>query len=248
MRVLSVFLLVVLMSAAGGPARADPQLEEFRKRVEAALAVGDKSARVRALEALFHREALDDWSTKMAGRVTGRLAKLQGRIVSFEPLPPGKVSLHVVDGYEYRPSLKPIGHVVFTDPAARPGNNAKVLYGRHPTQPRYAFPVVVRKLVNPDAPKDKQLQMIAIGMAHPPLTFEGWCDIALSNNTVKRVTLDDQKIGNQTRIMRGQSINRCEVTNTSERGALSLRLFEDDRKLFEDRVEVPQTTIIYQKQ
>jgi hypothetical protein len=248
MHVLPVFLLVVLLSAASATARADVQLEEFKRRIEAALAISDKSARVTALEALFHREALDDWSTKMAGRMSGRLDKLQGRMISFAPLPPGEVSLHVVDGYEYRPNLKPIGHVVFTDPAARPGNNAKVLYGRHPTQPRYAFPVVVRELVNPNAPKDKQLQMIAIGMAHPPLTFEGWCDIALSNNTVKRVTLDDQKIGNQTRIMRGQSINRCEVTNTSERGALSLRLFEDDRKLFEDRVEVPQTTIIYQKQ
>lgn len=247
MRALSVFLLVVLMSASGASASADTQLEEFKRRIEAALAISDKTARAAALEALFHREALDDWSTKMAGRMSGRLEKLQGRSISFAPLPPGEVSLYVVDGYEYRPNLKPHGHVVFTDPAARPGNNTKLLYGRHPTQPRYAFPVVVRKLVNADAPKDKQLQMLAIGMAHPPLTFEGWCDIALSNNTVKRVMLDDQKIGNQTRIMHGQSIERCELRNTGARGALSLRLFEDDQKIFEERIEAPQNTIVYQK-
>jgi len=247
MRVLSVFLLVVFVSAAGASASADTQLEAFKKRIETALAINDKTARTPALEALFHREALDDWSTKMAGRMFGHLDKLRGRTISFAPLPPGEVSLHVVDGYEYRPNLDPVGYVVFTDPAARPGNNTKLLYGRHPTQPRYAFPVVVRKLVNPDAPKDKQLQMIAIGIAHPPLTFEGWCDIALSNNTVKRVMLDDQKIGNQTRIMRGQSIEQCELTNTGARGALSLRLFEDDQKIFEDRIDAPQTTLFYQK-
>ncbi len=247
MRILFAFLVFVAISAAGAPARADSQLDNFQKRIETALAIADGSARATALNALFHRENLDDWSAKMAGRMSGHLDKLQGRAISFAPLPPDNVSLHVVDGYEYRPNLKPVGHVVFTDPDARPGNNTKVLYGYDSARSRYAFPVVVRILVNPNAPKDKQLQMIAIGMAHPPVTFEGWCDISLSNNTVNRVTLGDQKIGNQTRIMRGQSIERCEVTNTSGRGALSLRLFEDDRKLFEDRVEAPHTTIVYRK-
>jgi hypothetical protein len=177
------------------------------------------------------------------------LAKLHGRNVSFTPLPrpPTTEPLHVADGYEYRPNLKPVGHAVFTDPAAAPGNNTKILYGLHPMERRYYFPLVVRRLVNADAPPDKQLQMLTIGAAHPPVTFAGWCDIALSNNTTKRVILDDQKIGNQTLIMRGQSIEACEVKNTSGRGSLSLRLFEDDRTLFERHIESPQTTITYRK-
>ena len=247
MRVLGFFLLFVLISFTVNSVRADANLEDFKARIETALSIPDDAARAKALKALFHRDALDDWSEKMAGRVAAHLEKLRGRAISFAPLPPGEASLHVVDGYEYHPNLEPLGHVVFTDPAARPGNNTKVLYGRHPTQGRYLFPVVVRKLVNPDAPKDKQLQMIAIGIAHPPLTFEGWCDIALSNNTIKRVRLHDQKIGNQTRIMRGQSINRCELTNTGARGSLSLRLFEDDKKVFEDQIDAPQNMIVYQK-
>ena len=98
--------------------------------------------------------------------------------------------------------------------------------------------------MNPDALPDKQLQMIAIGLTFPASTFDGWCDIALSNNTIKRVKIDDQKVGNQTMIMRGQSIEACEITNTSS-GTLRLRLYEDDREIFIQQIETPQTTITY---
>jgi hypothetical protein len=82
-------------------------------------------------------------------------------------------------------------------------------------------------------------------MAHPPATFHGWCDIRLSNGTVRRVALEDQGNGNQTRVMRGQAIDACEVVKTSPRGPLSLRLLEGDDTIFEERVETPEGRIRY---
>jgi hypothetical protein len=67
----------------------------------------------------------------------------------------------------------------------------------------------------------------------------------LSNGTTKRIALEDQGVGNQTRILRGQKIVACEVTNTSDRGRLSLILMEDETTIFEGAVEFPETMISY---
>ena len=242
-----LFILIAFGFAAVVPtAHADAATDEFKVRIEAALAIGDDAERSAAVGALFYQNALDDWSASMVVRVIAIVAKKQGHDISFVDLPPETELLHVVDGYEYRPNLEPLGQVVFTDPAADPGNNTKVLYGRPTGEDRLFFPLTVRLLVNPDAPPDKQLQMITIGLTFPASTFEGWCDIALSNNTVKRVKIDDQAVGNQTLIMRGQSIEACQITNTSD-GALSLRLYEDDREIFIQRIEMPAATITYHK-
>ncbi|NNE84673.1 MAG: hypothetical protein HKN28_11950 [Alphaproteobacteria bacterium] len=252
MRATLLILIAFVFAAAAPLARADAATDEFKARIEAALAINDATERSAAIGALFYREALDDWSQSLVERVIGIVAKKQGHDISFVDLSPDTDLIQIVDGFEYRPNLEPMGQVVFTDPAADPGNDTKVLYGR-PALPspgnedRLFSPLTVRRLVNPNAPPDKQLQMIAIGGAHPPAEFEGWCDIALSNNTVKRITLDDQDIGNQTRIMRGQSIEACEVTNTGGRGSLSLRLYEGDREIFIRQIETPEATITYRK-
>lgn len=245
----ALFILTALVFAAAAPtAHADASQDEFQARIEAALAIGDETERASAVGALFYRGDLGEWALSLVERVIKIVAKKQGHDISFEPLSPDTETLYVIDGYEYRPNIEPLGHVIFTDPAADPGNNTKVLYGRHPNEERFYFPLTVRLLVNPNAPPDKQLQMLTIGMAHPPATFTGWCDIALSNNTTKRVILEDQNVGNQTLIMHGQSIEACEVTNTGGRGGLSLRLYEDDREIFIRHIETPQATITYRKQ
>lgn len=247
MRAAFAIIIVFGLGVFASPVPADELSDDFRRRIEAALAIDDEAGRSDAVAELFYSDALDEFSQGLANRVIGIVAKLQGRDVSFAPLPPDTELVNILDGYEYRPNIEPLGHVVFTDPAAEPGNETKALYGRHPTEPRYMFPLTSRRLVNPDAPPDRQLQILTIGMDHPPITFAGWCDIALSNNTVKRISLDDQKLGNQTRIMRGQSIEACEVTNTSGRGALSLRLYVDDDEIFMQHIETPETTISYRK-
>lgn len=247
MRALLIMLIAVVFVAMAPGVRADAASDAFKARIEAALAIDDEAERSVAVGALFYQDALDDWSKSLVDRVTAILAKKQGHSISFVSLPAETELVHIVDGYEYRPNLEPLGQVVFTDPAADPGNDTRVLYGRRTVDDRLFFPLTIRVLVNPDAPPDKQLQMIAIGAASPTVTFEGWCDIALSNNTIKRVILDDQDVGNQTRIMRGQSIEACEVTNTGGRGGLSLRLYEDDREIFIEQIETPEALITYRK-
>ena len=241
--ILSIFGFAVI----GAEAHADALSDEFKTRIEAALAKDDESERIVAVGDLFHQDDIDEYTAGMIDQVIGIVIKLRGHDITFEPLPPDIELLYVIDGYEHRPNVAPLGRVVFTDPAAAPGNDTKVLYGRHPTDQRLLFPLTTRVLVNPDAPPDKQLQMIAIGLAFPPSTFEGWCDIALSNNTTKRIKLHDQGVGNQTMILGGQSIEACELTNTSDDGTLSLRLYEDDREIFIQRIEAPETTITYHK-
>jgi hypothetical protein len=240
---LALFCAVTL--APTHTARADALADDLKARIEAAHGERDEARRLTAVRALFHHEGLDKWSEGLAERMAKIVVRLRGHQISFAAVPPGAEFLHVVNGYEYRPNLKPRGHVVFTDAAKRKSNDTKVLYAVAPGGNRYVLPLTVRKQVNAAAPRDKQLQMLAMGIANPPLKFHGWCDIMLSNGTTKRIMLGDQGVGNQTRIMRGQKIKACELTKDSRRGALSLRLFTDDKTLFEQRIEAPQTTITY---
>jgi hypothetical protein len=87
--------------------------------------------------------------------------------------------------------------------------------------------------------------MIAIGSGYPSVTFDGWCDILQSNNQIIRKTLDDQGIGNQTLITRGQKFEACELNITGSSGALSLRLLVDDDVVFERRTESVGGRIVY---
>ncbi len=234
-------ILLSISEANAGSALQD----KFKTRVETAMRETDMTKKQTAVTALFYREGLDETTSGFTDRAIAMLVKTHRHNVNFVSLPDNKSFLHVLDGYEYRPNLKPLGYVVLTSPDDEPGNETKLPYGLNPDTKNYAFPSTIRKLVNANAQPDKQLQMMAIGIAHPPLTFKGWCDIALSNGTTKRITLDDQGIGNQTRIMRGQKINSCKLTSTSNNGALVLKLMEDDAEIFDTRIEPPETTITY---
>ena len=246
MRCLLAIFVVGFHSIFASTAFGQELLEDFEARIQAALAIANEDARFNAVEQLFYRGNLDAWAEELAKTTPEYVARLQSRNITFEPLASDSNFEHVVDGYEYFPNLIPLGYVVFTDPQAVPGNNTKAPYGLIPSEQVYAMPLTIRRLVNPDAAPDKQLQMLAMGVGHPAATFEGWCDVALSNNTIRRIILDDQGIGNQTRILRGQRIEACEVINTSDYGSLSLRLFEDDETLLERNIEIPDTTITYQ--
>lgn len=233
--------LVVGCSESGEP--GDTR-EGFTARVEEAFAAGDADERAERIQTLFHRDGVDEWTDQLVEQASGLLARTVDPVVTFEPPDSDATFLSVLDGYEYSPNLVAEGYVVLTLPDAEPGNEMRIPYARR-GDGFHVFPAVVRRLVNPDALPDKQLQMIVIGVASPPSTFEGWCDLALSNGTTERVVLGDHGAGNQTRIQRGQHIEACEVTNTSERGSLSLRLLEDDTVLFEGTSEPPDLRISY---
>lgn len=218
--------------------------EAFAARVEAAFADGDPNERAERILELYHRDGVDEWTGRLIEQASGLLARTADPAVSFEPPDADATFLSVLDGYEYYPNLTPEGYVVLTRPDAEPGNETRIPFARR-ADGFHVFPALQRRLVNPDAEADRQLQIIVIGNASPPLTFEGWCDLALSNGTTERIVLGDEGAGNQTRIQRGQHIEACEVTNTSGRGSLSLRLFEDDELLFEERVEAPHLRIDY---
>jgi hypothetical protein len=244
----AVIAFLTLLIGATTAAHAAEPLGAFKQRIEAALAKADESGRRAAVSDLFHRGELDEWSASMAATTTAAIAALRGRSITFESLSADHKDRHVVDGYEYRPNVEPIGYAVFTDPAAAPGNNTRVLYGRTPDSDRLVFPLVVRTVVNADAAPDKALQMIAIGMAAEPVTFDGWCDIALSDGTTERVTLSDSGAGNQTQVVRGQSIEACEIVNTAGRGSLTLRLMEDQATVFTAAVEAPETRLAFRRE
>lgn len=243
---LKVFALcLTVLAPAGAVVAGDESLESFAARIAEAFAPSSADARAVKIAALFHKAGLDSDTEKLLERSSRHLARLENPSIAFEELPVDADVINVLDGYEYAPNLPPLGYLVLTEADARPGNHTRIFYARTDDDGGLVIPAVTRRLINPDAEPDKLLQMLAMGIAHPALTFEGWCDLALSNGKTERVRLDDQGIGNQTIIMRAQRILACELTNTAQEGRLSLTLLEDDREIFRKAVDYPETIIRY---
>lgn len=232
-------LLPILLSILALPANAGVQdlQRDFRERIEAAYRQPDPGARAAALENLFYRQGLDKSTDALLDRTVQQLLKSAHGQIRFTALPGDMDPVHVLNGYEYRPNLAPLGQVVLTASGAPPGNATYILYGKHPEQDRFMFPATVRKAINPGAPEDKLLQILAVGIGNPPVAFSGWCDITLSNGATQRVTLRDNGAGNQSRMLRGQKIDTCELRREGGDGSLSLRLLEGQKQIFLQRID-----------
>lgn len=220
------------------PSSAEP-LEAFKARIESAY---QSSAKEQAVKALFYQKDLNDEDITLLQRTVKQISNQEQANVNFLPVPEDTNLIAVVNGFEYRPNLEVIGFVDIGDNGM--GGTTKIPYGKA-SDGKYYFTATTKKLVNPDAGPDKLIQIIVVGQGDPSVTFEGWCDILLSNNETEHKKLDDQGVGNQTLIVRGQKIEKCQITNTSDKGSVSLRLLSDDDVLFEQRVKAPDNTISY---
>lgn len=226
-------------SMAGAPAFAADRVEgreTFARRIADAYRAADREA---AISKLFFLDGVDAESLKTYGGIFARLARKKGvPTVAFEPLPTGFDPVYVRDGYEYRPNLTALGYVVL-------GGNTRLLYGVH--QRRHYFPGAVRKAVNPGGPPDRPVQMMVVGIASPPVRFEGFCDVMQRNGKAKRMTLRDEGRGNITSALMARHIVRCEISNTGRRGAPWVQLTEGGKVVFDKRIEPPDPTLSYRR-
>jgi len=237
MRVRALIMMTVLVAGVAGA----ESLDDFKLRIEAAVAHPTEQARAAAVEALYYTAGTDEQTRGFMSRAVGMLTKRRHPEVSLIPLDPDFAMVNVVNGYEYRPNLEPLGLVKLSGDET--GGSSQLPYAKHGD--RYVFPATVRRLVNADAKPDLTLQVITSGMAHPPLTFAGWCDVELSDRSIQRRKISDNGVGNNTLVFRAQAFKACEVRNTAGRGSLSLRLLVDGDTLFENRVTYPEAAIRY---
>ncbi len=239
-RMLAGAVITVGLLAQGvlaNPARADEAIEAFLARVEAAYGAPDPAE---AMTRLFHLEGVDAETREIFDKtlIPHLLRGHDAPTVGAEPVPDDFDPLYVLNGYEYRPNLTPLGYVVID-------GTTKAVYGRH--DGRYYFVGTTRIAVNPDGPPDRMLQMMLVGMASPPVNYTGHCDVMQSNGKIKRMELEDTGHGNTTAIVMGQYIERCEVTNDSGIGSLWLRLQEGEETVFDERIETPATRLSYRR-
>ena len=237
MRTLTMILMTALLAGVAGA----ESLDAFKARIESAVAQPTEPARAVAVEALYYTAGTDAQTRGFMDRAVGMLARRRGAEVSFAPLDPDFPLVNVLNGYEYRPNLEPLGLVKLSGDEL--GGSSQLPYAKRGD--RYVFPATVRRLVNADAEPDSTLQIITIGMANPPLTFTGWCDVELSDRSIQRRKISDNGVGNNTLAFRAQAFKACEVRNTAGRGSLSLRLLVGDDTLFEHRVTYPDVEIRY---
>jgi hypothetical protein len=215
-------------------ARAET-VDDFLARVAKAYAPPNKQA---ALRDLFFMEGMDADTVEMYdSRIIGRmLGKHDSPSLAVEPLPADFDPVQVGGGYVYRPNLTPLGYVVV-------GGNTRAVYGRNGDQ--YYLVGVVRIPIENPVGEERMLQMIVMGFNHPPVRFDGYCEVLLANGDHKQVALNDAGLASKTMMVTGVSIEACELRNLSERGSLMLRLLEGDDQIFDHQVDSPENTISF---
>jgi hypothetical protein len=155
--VLASVIGLSLVAGCSEAAESGDTREAFAARVEEAFAAGDADERAERILSLYHRDGVDEWTGRLVEQAAGLLARTADPAVTFEPPDPDATFLSVLDGYEYYPNLPPEGYVVLTRPDAEPGNEMRIPFARR-GDGFHVFPSLQRRLVNPDAEADRQLQ------------------------------------------------------------------------------------------
>lgn len=129
------------------PARAAEAIEAFLSRVEAAYGAPDPTA---AMMRLFYFEGVDAETRETYDKtlIPHLLRGHDAPTVGVEPVPDDFDPLYVLNGYEYRPNLTPLGYLVID-------GTTKAVYGQHEGQ--YYLVGTTRIAVNPDGQPDRML-------------------------------------------------------------------------------------------
>jgi hypothetical protein len=212
------------------PVFAGSQIEErFLNDIRTAIENKDE----KAFWELFNLEGVpDDLKAIMKKHAMKPLMASEVNDIVYEPPPEGFRSEYVVDGFQYRANLKVLGRVKITyKRSAEAGvTGTSIPYGQKGD--RFLFIGTTKEKLPGDLPPSKQIQVIVMGMGHPPVTFEGYM-IYLQGGKPVRDKIEDMGSGNVTKIVRGEAITYLEVRRTSPKGTMKVWVMENDDTLFE---------------
>ena len=221
---------------------ADQDKENFLKDVRSTLNQKDP----KAFAQLFNWEGV---SQKTKATLDKHLfsSLFDGEVesVQFKPLPEGFRSEYVLSGVRTYTNVKVLGFVEIQYKKGKHGRNkTSIPYGKKGGQ--YYFAGTIQETIRENAPQSKQIQVIIIGIGHPPVTFEGYM-LYLQNEQPIKDRLKDMGGGNLTRIVRGEGITFLKVRRTSPKGTLQVKIIIDDQTIFETQPLDTDQPIIFKR-
>ena len=216
--------------------------KEFLERVDRALNKETQMAHIDALGALYYRHGIDEQTARFVERVLGMLSERKGAQASLVEITDEEFR-HVLNGYEYRPNLTPVGLLKIE--GGEKGGHSTVPYALH--ENKYYLPATIRERLVENAPPDITLQMLVLGLGYPALKFSGWCDVRLSDGSVKRQAISDGGNGSMSLIFHGQVFERCELESLSRHGTLNFTLIEAENTVFKKSAEHPEKRLKYMR-
>ena len=165
--------------------------------------------------------------------------------VRIQPLPEDFRSEYVLNGIRTYTNLKVLGFVEIQYKRGKTGRSkTSIPYGKK--EGRYYFAGSIQEKIRENASKSKQIQVIIVGMGHPPVTFEGYM-LYLQNERPIKDQLKDMGGGNLTRIVRGEDITFLKVRRTSPQGTLRVKIILDDQTIFETQPLDTDQPIIFKR-
>jgi len=221
---------------------AEQDKENFLKDVRSTLNQKDP----KAFAQLFNWDGVNEKSRAILNKhLFSTLFDEELESVRFKPLPEGFRSEYVLNGIRTYTNVKVLGFVEIQYKRGKTGQSkTSIPYGKKGG--RYYFAGSIQEKIRENASKSKQIQVIIVGMGHPPVTFEGYM-LYLQNEQPIKDQLKDMGGGNLTRIVRGEDITFLKVRRTSPKGTLRVKIIIDDQTIFETQPLDTDQPIIFKR-
>lgn len=241
-------LLIFILTAFCSPFLSSPvwaaenSKERFLKDIRTSLAQKNLPAFIQ----LFNWDGVNEKSRAILNKhLFSTLFDEELESVRFKPLPEGFRSEYVLSGIRTYTNIKVLGFVEIQYKRGKTGQSkTSIPYGKK--EGRYYFAGSIQEKIRENAPKSKQIQVIIVGMGHPPVTFEGYM-LYLQNERPIKDQLKDMGGGNLTRMVRGDDITYLKVQRTSKKGTLRVTIIVDGKTIFETQPQDTDQPIIFKR-
>lgn len=225
-------LFIVFCSGSAGA--KGTEAEAFVQRIKDAVS-GKYS-----VESLFYLEGVDAELLKEYRETAFPLiTQVDDPEISFAPVPENLHLRQIKEGYEFIPTVEPMGYVIID-------NTHWLPYGEHDGM-LYLMSMKRRPAGTSERPDIPLTIFVSARGDGKPVAFEGRCTILTSDGETRTLVLEDPGFGVTVVTASGQYIKSCAVTRLAPGGRLELRLTEGEKDIFFKTIDPPQSKIRYKR-
>ena len=216
---------------------APTSAEQLRSEFAAAIKAKDTNAII----SLFNLQGVSDDMKQIPEMMAASLAQDEVASVKLSPLPADTELTNELNGVRYFPNVTVVGMIDVESKS--PGNATHIPYGE--SAGKFYLPGTVKETVNLNAPKEKMLGVMFIGLFPKKSEVINGAYVYLKGG--KELTAVVNFTNSMSYNFWGDGIKSCLFTNASSKGSIKLRITEDGKNIYDSGM-IEQTNLIsYEK-
>ena len=216
---------------------APTSAEQLRSELAAAIKAKDTNAII----SLFNLQGVLDDMKLIPEMMAASLAQDEVASVKLSPLPADTELTNELNGVRYFPNVTVVG--IIDVESKSPGNATQIPYGE--SAGKFYLPGTVKETFNPNAPREKMLGVMFIGLFQKKSEVINGAYVYLKGG--KELTAVVSFTNSMSYNFWGDGIKSCLFTNASSEGSIKLRITEDGKNIYDSGMIEQTNFISYEK-